>query len=116
MTKKKRWLLNIVAGLTITYVTMSVWASKGIVVDEAGKPIKGAVILAYWTGDTGWVVQPHSMCYRVETATTDEKGEFTISTFSGSLNPFIRTRLRQVDSIVAGYEESRATKELKGSA
>lgn len=58
------------------------WPEKtGRVLDMKTKePIRDVYVLALWEG-TGGVVGPQTRCYHVESAKTDEKGEFTIHEF-----------------------------------
>jgi hypothetical protein len=92
--KIKNTLLKVLGGLVLTYFAITVIASEGIVVDEQGKPIKGAHVITYWQGDSGLIVQPHTRCYKLEATTSDEDGKFRVSMFSGSLNPFMTDRSR----------------------
>jgi hypothetical protein len=110
MTNTKKTILKIVGGLVIAYFAITAIASTGTVVDDKGKPIKGAHVIAYWNGDTGIAVQPHSVCYHLEATTTDENGRFRIPKFSGSLNPFVGDRQRSIDVFVSGYELTVASK------
>lgn len=58
------------------------WPEKsGRVLDYKTKePMKDVHVLALWEG-TGGVVGPQTRCYHVESAKTDEKGQFTIPVF-----------------------------------
>jgi hypothetical protein len=106
MTNTKKTILKIIGGLAIAYFAITAIASTGTVVDDKGKPIKGAHVIAYWNGDTGIAVQPNSVCYHLEATTTDENGRFRIPTFSGNLNPFVGRRQRAIDVFVPSYRET----------
>ena len=104
MTNKQITWLKILGGLTLAYVALSVIASEGTVIDQTtGKPIGGAFVIAYWNGNTGWVVQPSTSCYYVEATTTNEKGRFDVSMFTGNLNPLRKDRTRNIHIYVPGY-------------
>ena len=104
MTNKQITWLKILGGLTLAYVALSVIASEGTVIDQTtGKPIAGAFVIAYWNGNTGWVVQPSTSCYYVEATTTNEKGRFDVSMFTGNLNPLRKDRTRNIHIYVPGY-------------
>jgi hypothetical protein len=106
MTNTKKTILKILGGLVIAYFAITAIASTGTVVDDKGKPIKGAFVTAYWNGDTSIAVQPHSVCYHLEATTTDENGRFRIPIFSGNLNPFVGDRQRSIGVFVPGYRET----------
>ena len=97
---------KIICGLVIAYFALTVIASEGIVVDEQGKPIKGAHVLIVWQGNAGLIVQPHTRCYKLEATTSDENGKFRIPMYSGSLNPFMTDRRHWAVIFVPGYYEA----------
>lgn len=81
----------------------------GRVFDRAtGVPIVNARVVAYWTGVIKMPVQSTSKCYRAEAAITDEKGEFSISRFSGNWHPLLMDRERNVSVRVPDYKISPA--------
>jgi hypothetical protein len=104
MTNTKKTILKILGGLVIAYFAITAIASTGTVVDDKGKPIKGAQIIAYWNGNAGFFVQPTTQCYHLESTESDENGHFSVSTFSGGLNPFMLDRERSIGVFVPGYE------------
>lgn len=104
MTKTMKTFVKKSVGLAIACFALAACAADGIVVDENGKPVKGAYIVAYWTANVGIAVQPATQCYRLEATTTDENGRFKISSFSGSLNPLKTDRKRYVEVFVPGYQ------------
>ncbi len=107
MTHKQKTWLKSIGGVLLAYFALTVIASEGTVIDQTtGKPIAGAFVIAYWIGNTGFIVQPHSSCYHVEATTTDEKGRFNVSMFTGNLNPVRRDRTRNVHIYVPGYEST----------
>jgi hypothetical protein len=109
MTNTKKTILKIVGGLVIAYFAITAIASTGTVVDDKGKPIKGAHIVAYWNGNAGFFVQAATRCYHSESTTSDENGHFRVSIFSGSLNPFMFDRQRTIDVFAPGYELTAAS-------
>jgi hypothetical protein len=82
-------------------------ASSGRVFDRTtGKPLPNAVVVATWTGTSGLVVQSHTSCYKAEVTRTDNEGAFSISSFTGNLDPLLRDRQRDVVAVARGYRMS----------
>jgi hypothetical protein len=108
--KIKNTLLKVLGGLVLTYFAITVIASEGIVVDEQGKPIKGAHVITYWHGNAGLIVQPHTRCYKLEATTSDENGKFRVPMYSGSLNPFMKDRTLITEVFAASYYTSSLSK------
>lgn len=104
MNNTMKTFLKKLGGLAIACFALAACAADGIVVDENGKPVKGAYVVAYWTANVGIAVQPHTKCYRSEITTTDENGRFQISSFSGSIDPFKTNRKLYVEIFVPGYQ------------
>lgn len=105
MTRKQKTCLTVVTGILLAYFALTVVASEGTVTDQVtGKPIVGAFVIVYWNANTGWVVQPHTSCYFMEATTTDEKGRFYVSQFTGNLNPLRKDRIRNEHIYVPGYQ------------
>ena len=113
MTPKRTKQLKIGGALLLAYAVLCYIPSCGSVIDQTtGKPIAGAVVMAYWQGHVSSIVQGHSLCTNVEVTTTDESGRFWIPIFSGNLNPFITDRYRPVEVIAHGYEQTSKSREL----
>ncbi len=56
---------------------------SGQVIDaETGKPIEGVFVLAFWKGEVG-LFDAQSICYHVETAVSDDEGQFHIPGWMG---------------------------------
>lgn len=52
----------------------------GVVTDaETGQPIEGAIVAVKWVGTVSMIVDAQTRCYWVESAVTDEKGEYKLS-------------------------------------
>jgi hypothetical protein len=56
MTNTKKTILKVVCGLVIAYFAITAIATTGTVVDDKGKPINGAHVVAYWNGNAGLFV------------------------------------------------------------
>lgn len=88
------------------YELPRVWPEKrGVVIDsETKKPLKRVVVLARWKGVGGGWVHAQSRCYHVESAITNEKGEFILPEYSEGFTTGFTGR-RYVDLIfhVSGY-------------
>lgn len=53
---------------------------SGVVIDKAtGEPIEGAIVVAQWQGDGFHPVDSRTVCFHVESATTDQDGKFNIT-------------------------------------
>ena len=96
------------AALLIFGVALSSCAMEGRVLEEGTlKPIEGAIVVATWRGSQVRPAHASSICYHVETATTDSQGRYRIPSFSGNLDPLIADRSSGVESIYkAGYQRS----------
>lgn len=106
MTNTKKTILKVLGGLLIAYFAVTAIASTGTVVDDKGKPIKGAHVIATWSGNVGLFVDPHTRCYQLESTTTDENGRFKVSTFGMTPDILITNRQRSIDVFVPGYYET----------
>lgn len=54
-------------------------AIHGKVVDEqTGQPVPNAIVVARWRGDLFAFVESQTVCVHVDTATTDEKGQYRL--------------------------------------
>jgi hypothetical protein len=85
----------------------SVYASQGTIIDgSTGKPMAGVHIVASWSGSMSIAVQPFMRCYHAEATVTDERGRFSLSTFSGNWNPLMWDRTRSVWALAPGYVTS----------
>ncbi|MBK6981854.1 MAG: hypothetical protein IPH30_10420 [Betaproteobacteria bacterium] len=94
-------------GLAILFGLYSVYAAQGTVIDgSTGKPMAGVHIVASWSGSIAMPVQPSTRCYHAEAAVTDERGRFSLSTFSGNWNPLMWDRTRSVWALASGYVTS----------
>ncbi len=94
-------------GLAILFGLYSVYAAQGTVIDgSTGKPMAGVHVVAAWYGSASVAVQPATRCYHAEAAVTDERGRFSLSTFSGNWNPLMLDRTRSVWAIAPGYMTS----------
>lgn len=57
--------------------TLSSDPIKGQVIEAGtGKPIPGAIVVVLWKGSIGAIGHGSTVCYHVETATTDEQGRY----------------------------------------
>ena len=88
---------------------------RGRVLDaETEEPIEGVIVNMYTYGNLWAVVDSQSVCYRVETATTDKRGRFVIPSWSEGLK-FSAARLKHRSERVfkAGYVESKKTYKMQ---
>lgn len=105
------WILAFKSALATAAccAALATQADTGIVVDDTGKPIPDAVVLAAWNGVIRTFVEPHSTCYKVEVSRTDQSGKFSISSFSGNFDPFLMDRTRSIIALAPGYRLSPKT-------
>ena len=96
------------AALVIFSVAISSCAMEGRVLEEGTlKPIERAIVVATWRGSQVRPAHASSICYHVETTTTDIQGRYRIPRFSGNFDPLIADRTSGVDFVYkAGYQES----------
>lgn len=53
---------------------------NGVVIDKStGKPIEGAIVVAQWQGAAVHLVDSRTVCFHVESATTDQDGRYNIA-------------------------------------
>lgn len=75
-----RMMLLMLAVLPLGACALSGEAMQGRILEEGtNKPIPGAIVVVRWEGLTtsgSWFVEASTVCYRVETATTDEQGNY----------------------------------------
>lgn len=91
-------------GATLLFYLYNVYAAQGTVIDgSTGKPMAGVQIVAAWYGSVAMPVQPNTRCYHAEATVTDERGRFSLSTFTGNVNPLMLDRARNVWAIAPGY-------------
>jgi len=105
-------LRNLVAltllALPLTACSLSGDAIDGQVLEEGtNKPVAGAVVVVTWTGnDSSGLVHGQSVCYHVETATSDAMGKFHIGRWSDGVSMrslFIGNRAIYKEAYKAGY-------------
>lgn len=96
-----------VGGLAILFGLYSVYASQGTVIDgSTGEPMAGVHVVAAWNASVAMPVQATTRCYHAEATVTDERGRFSLSTFSGNWNPLLWGRSRSVWAFAPGYVTS----------
>ncbi|MDH5648493.1 MAG: carboxypeptidase-like regulatory domain-containing protein [Gammaproteobacteria bacterium] len=81
MVKPIRALLSyfslLVLVSTLTACGMAGGPVKGKVIDQTtGKPIEGAIVVAYWQGQVPMPAETRTTCYHVESTTTDKDGTY----------------------------------------
>jgi hypothetical protein len=72
-------LLGSCASLPAAFVPL--WTAErftGQIVDGNGQPIPGAILVGLWNESRSAIVDSTTMCVRVETATTDANGNYTL--------------------------------------
>ncbi len=68
--------------LTLCAAPSAFTPKKGVVLDwETKEPIAGAIVVAQWQGYRSAIVQTYSVCYHVESVTTDEQGHFRLPVY-----------------------------------
>ncbi|MDH5648495.1 MAG: carboxypeptidase-like regulatory domain-containing protein [Gammaproteobacteria bacterium] len=68
---------SLILTLTLTACGMAGGPVKGKVIDQTtGKPIEGAIVVAYWQGQVPMPAETQTTCYHVESTTTDKDGTY----------------------------------------
>lgn len=80
---------------------------EGRVVDaETKKPLAGAIVVARWRGTYSALVDTHTECYHVETATTDKDGRYKMAGWwEMPKGPLFSKDSMVLDAYLPGYEE-----------
>lgn len=87
-TKKRRWpkiFLILIALIYLGFQGLGFVGATGrsihgVITDaETGQPIEGAIVAVEWVGTVSMIVDAQTRCYWVESAVTDEKGEYKLS-------------------------------------
>ncbi len=95
------------AGGVLAFGLCNVEAAQGtVIVGSTGKPMAGVHVVAAWDGSITMPVQPSTRCYHAEATVTDERGRFSLSSFSGNWNPLMWDRTRNVWALAPGYVTS----------
>lgn len=107
----------LVVALTILGLSLSTcglaksWPEQKGKVLEAGSraPITGAIIVARWKGTRSILVDSQTDCYHVETATTNERGEYVIPAWNEGVKASMiyGDKYVSVTSYKAGYVRSQ---------
>ena len=71
----------------------------------SNKPIPGAIVIVRWQGSYSQIVDTQTVCYHVETATTDEQGRYRTPAWKPeNLGPHFTPGPYLIDAYKAGYE------------
>lgn len=101
------YFLSFVLFLLVSACTLSGGPIDGVVVEEGGKPISGAIIVARWTGsNVSGLVHSQSTCYHIETTISDTQGQYHIPRWSNGWSIralFMEEREVSVVAYKAGY-------------
>jgi hypothetical protein len=82
------------------------FGESGVVPDvSTNKPVANAVVVATWHAERMQTAQRHGECYRAEVTRSDDQGRFSISAFSGNLNPLLMDRQRSVFAVSKGFQQ-----------
>lgn len=75
---------------------------NGVVIDKStGKPVEGAIVVAQWQGQGFHLVDARTVCFHVESATTDKEGRYAIAAV-----PIAPAGVMNATALVAGvYKE-----------
>ena len=107
MKKLLRLMAMLLALLPLTACGVSSSPIEGRVLDaETKKPIAGAIVIARWDGTYSALVDSHTVCYHVETATTDKDGRYKIpGWWEEPKGPFFGEGPMYLDAYKPGYEK-----------
>lgn len=79
---------------------------EGKILDSGTKqPIPGAIVVVRWQGSYSQLVETKTVCYHVETATTDAEGKYRTPAWTPEdLGPNFTPGPQLIDAYKAGYE------------
>lgn len=105
MTRFRAFLLLLLLPLAACGVSSK--PIEGRVVDaETKKPLAGAIVVARWRGTYSVLVDTHTECYHVETATTDKDGKYRIAGWwEKPKGPLFSKDSMVLDAYLPGYEK-----------
>ena len=106
MRQLYRALLLSLMLLPLTACGLSGGPFEGQVLEaNTNKPIPGAIVIARWQGSYDQLVDSQTVCYHVETATTDAGGYYKIPAWHEmTKGPFFSQGPWLIDAYKAGYE------------
>ena len=104
-----KWLrtfLWMLALLPLTACGLSGGPFEGQVLEaNTNKPIPGAIVIVRWQGTYDQLVESKTVCYHVETATTNADGRYKIPPWHETTKgPFFAQGAWLIDAYKAGYE------------
>lgn len=74
-----------------------------VVEDGTNRAVPGAIVVAFWQGSTFELVESHTVCYHVESASTDTQGVYRIPRWSGTTSFFVSDPQVHVFAYYPGY-------------
>lgn len=99
-----RVIFAILVSLPLAACALSGDAVKGRVLEEGThKPIPGAIVVVRWQGRVSSFVDSQGVCYHVETATTDEQGNYQTKAWSQKQDYSVKFDHLSVDAYKPGY-------------
>jgi hypothetical protein len=110
MNASTRMLLPFVVVMLLAPLTACALSGKAIegqVLEEGtNKPIPDAIVVARWQGTYSAIAETRTVCYHVETATTDAAGRFRTPAWSArTKGPFFSPEAVIITAYKPGYEE-----------
>jgi hypothetical protein len=109
MNASTRMLLPFVVVMLLAPLTACALSGKAIegqVLEEGtNKPIPDAIVVARWQGTYSAIAETRTVCYHVETATTDAAGRFRTPAWSArTKGPFFSPETVIITAYKPGYE------------
>ena len=106
--KHIRMILLTLAMIPLAACALSGEAIEGRVLEEGtNKPIPGAIVVVRWKGRVSSFVDSQGVCYHVETATTDEQGNYQTKAWSQPRDYLVSFDYIAVDAYKPGYSLPR---------
>lgn len=110
-----RAMLLMLAVLPLAACALSGEAMRGRVLEEGtNKPIPGAIVVVRWEGRVSSFVDSQGVCYHVETATTDEQGNYQTRPWRQPRDYMISFDHIGVDAYKPGYGFPSKLSRVKG--
>jgi hypothetical protein len=117
MKLARRWFAMLAAvGLVSLMVVLHALADTGQVIDSStGKPLAGVYVVARWDGLASAGITGRHRCFGISGTKTDAHGEYSLSSLSWNINPFLSDRQRTQFFYKEGYRVDGNTAETQGN-
>src|SRR3954466_2875892 len=113
---RRRSTVRVAFGLVLVMLKLSAIADTGRVVDAStGKPLSGVHVYERWDAEVLKGIESSHTCFRIAATTTDETGQFNLSSLSWSVDPRYFNRQRTQFFYKTGYKNKGTTEQWQGT-